>query len=256
VDLNFSCTQCGRCCHKTKVPLTVPETVDWLSAGHPVQIICEASEWHEPARIDDPKRTHFMRRSFAANSGSIQVRVIAILVANVPEGCPNLLPDMRCGIYERRPLVCRIYPAEINPFVELKVANKVCPPEAWGGELPVLLRDGRVVSDVMRQDIQRSRDRDAHDVNVKRRLCAALQMADAAVTREGFIVYSPSVPVLRDAIALAVHDDEAVPPDPSWRFVSDQPATVERLASAGAEAVLARDLGAAAPQYVSVGGRP
>jgi Fe-S-cluster containining protein len=183
----------------------------------------------------------------------MEVRVIAILVANVPGGCPNLLPDMRCAIYERRPLVCRIYPVEINPFRELKVENKACPPEAWGGGLPLLLRDGRVVSDVIRQDIQRSRDIDVLDVNVKRRLCAALHVADAAVTREGFIVYSPSVPVLHDAIALAVNDADAAPPDTSWRFVSDRPETVERLASAGAEAVLASDLGSVAAQYVSAG---
>jgi Fe-S-cluster containining protein len=253
VDLNFSCTQCGKCCRKTKVPLTVPETLEWMSAGHQVQLICEASAWLEPLPIDDPKRAHFRRRSFAANSGSMEVRVIAILVANVPGGCPNLLPDMRCAIYERRPLVCRIYPVEINPFRELKVENKACPPEAWGGGLPLLLRDGRVVSDVIRQDIQRSRDIDVLDVNVKRRLCAALHVADAAVTREGFIVYSPSVPVLHDAIALAVNDADAAPPDTSWRFVSDRPETVERLASAGAEAVLASDLGSVAAQYVSAG---
>jgi Fe-S-cluster containining protein len=256
VDLNFSCTQCGKCCRKTKVPLTVSETVDWLSAGDPVQLICEASAWLDPSLIEDPKRAHFRRRSFAANSGSMEVRVIAILVANVPEGCPNLLPDMRCGIYERRPLVCRIYPAEINPFVELKVENKACPPEAWGRELPLLQRDGRVVSDVIRQDIQRSRDTDVLEVSVKRRLCAALQVADAAVTREGFLVYSPSMPALRDALAIAVNDADAAPPRTSWRFVSDRPETVERLASAGADAVLARDLGAAAPQYVSAGAPP
>jgi Fe-S-cluster containining protein len=253
VDLNFSCTQCGKCCRKTKVPLTVPETLEWLSAGHQVQLICEASAWLEPVPIDDPKRVHFKRRSFAANSGSMQVRVIAILVANVPEGCPNLLPDMRCAIYERRPLVCRIYPVEINPFVELKVENKACPPEAWGRELPLLQRDGRVVSDAIRQDIQRWRDTDVLDVSVKRRLCAALQVADAAVTREGFLVYSPSISVLQDAIAFAVDDADAAPPHTPWRFVSDRPETVERLASSGAEAVLARDLGAAAPQYFSAG---
>jgi Fe-S-cluster containining protein len=234
----------------------VPETVDWLSAGHHVQLICEAAMWPAVAPIDDPKRAHFMRRSFAANSGSIEARVIAILVANVPEGCPNLLPDMRCAIYERRPLVCRIYPAEINPFVELQPENKACPPEAWGGELPLLQRDGRIVSDVIRQDIQRSHDADVLAVDVKRRLCAALHVTDAAVTREGLLVYSPSMAELRDAIALALDDAEAAPPDISWRFVSDRPATVERLAGAGADAVLARDLGAAAAQYVSVAARP
>jgi Fe-S-cluster containining protein len=237
------------------VPLTVPETIDWLSAGHRVQLICEASRL-EPSPIDDPKRAHFMRRSFAAYSGSIEVRVIAMLVADVPEGCPNLLPDMRCAIYERRPLVCRIYPVEINPFVELQAENKACPPEAWGRELPLLQRDGRVVSDAIRQDIQRSRDADVLAVNVKQRVCAALHVADAAVTREGLLVYSPSKPELRDAIALAVDEADAALPDTPWRFVSDRPETVERLARAGADAVLARDLGAAAAQYVSVGARP
>jgi Fe-S-cluster containining protein len=256
VDLNFSCTQCGRCCRKTKVPLTVPETVDWLGAGHQVQLICEASTWFEPAPTDDPKRAHFMRRSFAAKSGSIEVRVIAILVANVPEGCPNLLPDMRCAIYERRPLVCRVYPAEINPFVELKMENKACPPEAWGSGLPLLQRDGRIVSDATRQDIQRSRDADARDVDVKRRLCAALQVGDAAVTREGLMVYSPSIPILREAVEFALENAAGPQPDMPWRFVSDRPETIERLAHAGARAVLARELGAAAPQYLSVGSQP
>src|SRR5450631_3115069 len=232
------------CCRKTKVPLTVPETTEWLNAGHQVQLICEASPWLEAPPIDTPKRAHFKRRSFAASSGSIQVRVIAILVANVPEGCPNLMADMRCGIYERRPLVCRIYPAEINPFVQLKVENKACPPEAWAQEHPLLQRQGRVMSEAIREDIQRSRDADALDVDVKRRLCAAMHVVDAAVTLEGFLVYSPPIPILRNAIASAIENADAAPANTEWRFVSDRVETIERLANAGAAAVHARDLNA------------
>lgn len=252
MDVNFGCTQCGKCCQKTKIPLTVRETLDWLNAGHLVQLACEASPWPEPAPIEDPKRAHFKRRSFAATSGTMDVRVIAILVAHVPEGCPNLLPDMRCGIYERRPLVCRIYPVEINPFVELKTENKACPPEAWARELPVLQRDGRVVSDVIRQDIQRSRDTDVLDVEVKRRLCAALHVAQSAVAREGLLVYSPSMSILRDAILWAIEDAGDAPANTQWCFVSDSVETIARLADAGAEAMHERNLAAPAPQYLSL----
>ncbi|WP_367889644.1 YkgJ family cysteine cluster protein [Burkholderia sp. L27(2015)] len=52
---------------------------------------------------------------------------------------------MRCGIYEQRPLVCRIYPAEISPFVELTPMHKACPPDAWTPGLPPLLRAGKLV---------------------------------------------------------------------------------------------------------------
>jgi Fe-S-cluster containining protein len=253
VDVNFGCTQCGKCCQKTKIPLTVQETLDWLDAGHQVQLACEASPWPEPAPLEDPKRAHFKRRSFAATSGSMHVRVIAILVAHIPDGCPNLLPDMRCGIYERRPLVCRIYPVEINPFVELKTENKACPPEAWARELPVLQRDGRVVSDVIQQDIRRSRDTDVLDVEAKRRLCAALHVAETAVAREGLLVYSPSMPILRDAILFAIEDAGDAPANTPWRFVSDSVETIGRLADAGAKAVHARDLAAPAPQYLTLG---
>ena len=47
-------------------------------------------------------------------SGSLPTRVVVILTGAYEGPCPNLQPDMRCGIYEQRPLVCRIYPAEIK----------------------------------------------------------------------------------------------------------------------------------------------
>ncbi len=130
MDIHFNCTQCGRCCRDTRVPLTASEAVAWLNRGHEVQLLCEASPW-PPALDSEPRALHFKRRSFTVASGSMPARVVVILVANVVGDCPNLLPSRRCGIYEIRPLVCRIYPAEVNPFVILERDKKACPQEAW-----------------------------------------------------------------------------------------------------------------------------
>jgi hypothetical protein len=48
---------------------------------------------------DDQKAAHRKRRSFAALSGSMPTRVVVILAANLAGACPNLMADMRCGIY-------------------------------------------------------------------------------------------------------------------------------------------------------------
>jgi hypothetical protein len=84
-------------------------------------------------------------------------------------------------------------------------------------------------------------------------LCAALRVAETAVAREGLVVYSPSMPMLRDAILFAIEDGDDAPANTAWRFVSDSVETIGRLADAGAEAVHARDLAAPAPQYLSLG---
>ena len=132
MDIHFSCTQCGKCCRDTKIPLTVAEAINWLKRGDEVQLLCEASPWLG-ALDSDPRAAHFKRRSFAVMSGSMPTRVVVMLVANVVGACPNLLADRRCGIYEDRPLVCRIYVRQksMYPFIALKRENKACPPEAW-----------------------------------------------------------------------------------------------------------------------------
>ena len=55
MDIHFGCTQCGKCCRDTKVPLTVAEAIKWLNRGDEVQLLCEAprgrKRWtanHEP----------------------------------------------------------------------------------------------------------------------------------------------------------------------------------------------------------------
>jgi Fe-S-cluster containining protein len=245
VNVHFECTQCGNCCRNLKLPLTAAEAVEWLASGHQVQLICDASPWPEEPPADDQEAAHLRRRSFAVMSGSMPARVVVILVANLAGACPNLMADMRCGIYGRRPLVCRIYPAEINPFVQLVPGKKACPPEAWITRHPLLQRDGRVTSDAILRDIQRSRDTDAGDTDVKLRLCAALNVIDAALAKEGFVVYSPPIPTLLSALSSAIGGSDGTPPI-KWRFVSNRSDTVESLAKSGATAVHSRSMEAGA----------
>jgi Fe-S-cluster containining protein len=247
-DIHFGCTQCGKCCRDTRVPLTVAEAIKWLNRGHEVQLLCEASPW--PETLDGETRAaHFKRRSFAVMSGSMPVRVVVMLVANVVGACPNLLSDMRCGIYEDRPLVCRIYPAEINPLITLQPERKACPPEAWAKDQP-LLQQGRVLTDkVISRDIEMSRAADVLDAGVKSRLCIALNLVHTAMVHEAVLVYSPAAQTLLSALLLATASDNSQEPVAQWRFVSDQPETLESLTKSGGTALHLHDA-AASFQYL------
>jgi Fe-S-cluster containining protein len=250
MDIHFNCTQCGKCCRDSKIPLTVAEAMDWLNRGHPVQLICEASPWPEGLADEDPRAAHFKRRSFAVTSGMMPTRVAIMLAADTAGACPNLLADMRCGIYEHRPLVCRIYPAEINPLVALDPKKKACPPEAWATAQPILQRNGTVMSDVIRRDIQLSRDTDAIDAAVKNRLCAVLNVADTGLVHEAVLVYSPTIQALSSALTFALATEGGGNAQAQWRFVSDRPETIENLAASGGIALRLR-ADAAPYQYLN-----
>jgi Fe-S-cluster containining protein len=245
----FSCTQCGQCCRDTKIPLTVGEAVDWLRRGHEVQLLCEASPW--PAALDDePRAQHFRRRSFAAMSGSVQTRVVVMLAANIVGACPNLQSDQRCGIYEVRPLVCRIYPAEINPFVRLNRDNKACPPEAWAKDAPLLQRGGVVIDEVIRRDIELSRAADVREADFKSRLCLALDVIDTGLVHESVVVYTPKKEVLLSALALATATAAGEEASTQWRFVSTEPASLAAITASGAIAVLPPAAGCGSFQHI------
>jgi Fe-S-cluster containining protein len=128
MDLNFACTMCGNCCHNLRLPLSVNEAIRWLERGGDVQVFCEAMPWPVEPSTDDGQAQHRRIRSFAAESGELAIRVMVTVVAAFDGACPHLQPDMRCGGYEARPNVCRIYPAEINPFIEPMPTHKACPP--------------------------------------------------------------------------------------------------------------------------------
>lgn len=249
MDIHFDCTQCGHCCRNIKVPLTALEATDWLKDGNPVQILCEATPWPADISADDQKAAHLKRRSFAAMSGSMPTRVVAILVAHIVGECPNLLADMRCAIYARRPLVCQIYPAEINPFIQLETSKKACPTEAWAAHHPLLMRDGVLMNDAVRAAIQRSRDTDAMETDLKCRLCTELSLGDAALAQEGLVVYSPKIDTLLSALSRARERSGVATTLTPWRFVTNRFETVRDLAHQGAIAVDSRSSGDAPYQY-------
>jgi hypothetical protein len=227
------------------------EAVKWLNRGHHVQLLCEASPW--PAALDgEPRALHFKRRSFAVTSGSMPTRVVVMLVANTVGACPNLLPNRRCGIYEDRPLVCRVYPAEINPFVVLERDHKACPPEAWTQDRPLLQRGGILMDKVMQRDIESWRAADALDADLKSRLCLALNVQDTALVHEAVLVYSPSAETLLSALRFAIASGSGHESAAQWRFVSDQPETLATLTKNGGIAFPLRDAKAVAFQHLGL----
>jgi Fe-S-cluster containining protein len=238
MDVHFACTQCGKCCSDFKLPLTVSEAIDWLTAGHDVQLVCEGMPWALEPSSEDAASQHRRRRSFETISGSMPIRVVVILAANLAGRCPNLQADLRCGIYEQRPLVCRIYPAEINPFVRLDPSRKACPPEAWALTQPLMQRGGRLISAQVRDDIKRSREADEQAVSVKQRLCAVLNLSTVALSCEGFVVYSPDRQGLLTGLNLALSESECVIDETDWHFVSNSSESVDSLVSRGAVAAL------------------
>jgi Fe-S-cluster containining protein len=250
MDLHFNCTQCGRCCRNLKLPLTAAEAAAWLAEGHPVQLICEAIPGLGDPAAEDPKAAHRRRRSFETLSGTMPTRVIVMLAANLAGQCPNLQADMRCGIYDCRPLVCRIYPAEINPLLQLEPAKKCCPPEAWTDGHPLIQRDGRVIDPRVRDDIQRWREADGSSARIMQRLCAALQFDTAAVADEGFLVYSPDGAALLAALAEAIRQCDDATPQPQWRYVTNRAQTLASLASRGARCSLAAEIEDARFEYL------
>lgn len=252
MNIDFACTSCGKCCHDLRLPLTVSEAIAWLERGNDVQLLVELLPWPEEPPEDNLYAAHRRRRSFAAMSGTLPARVAVVLAGTHAGACPHLQADMRCGIYEERPLVCRIYPAEINPFIGLAPEHKACPPQAWTPGLPPLIKGGALVDAATLPLVQRSREADIDDVAVKQQVCALLGIDQAAVSNEGFVAYAPERRDLLAALRQASeHPVASAAAAPVWGFVSNQRATVDVLLSVGALSSLAVANGMQAFEYLA-----
>jgi hypothetical protein len=212
----------------TAVPLTVDESISWLEDNGKVDLYIEADPSPGEPPGDNLRAAHRKRRSFQAPCGSSTIRISAILVASFAGPCKNLDQNMRCRIYETRPLVCAIYPAEISPFIPLDPANKRCPPEAWGtGE--TLLNDA-----ILHALIEESRQIDRDDAPLKSLLCSELNMDVAAIAGEGFIAYERDPKQLLAALRHArAADPASLPVVKPWIIYSKVPEQIQALGSQG-----------------------
>jgi hypothetical protein len=226
------------------LPVGVTEATAWLERGGHVQVFCEAVPWPEEPAAGNAMAVYKRRRSFAASSGQLPIRVIVSFMATFEGACPNLLPDMRCGIYEQRPRACRVYPAEVNPFIRLDPVGKLCPPEAWRSDDILQDDDGTWVDPEVADAIHGMREADSRDASLKARVCSALQLTMAGLSNEGVVIHEPGRARLMDALkeaAMASEEGVHAPPG-CWTFVSHRPATLALLESASSAHVAASSL--------------
>jgi Fe-S-cluster containining protein len=138
------------------------------------------------------QREHAERRSVVVRSGAAEAFVAITFAAYNVGPCRNLDEDNRCRIYERRPLVCRIYPMEINPHIPLNTAVKECPTESWE-QGPDLIVGGELVDQALVELIQRSRQADRDEIQTKDAICALLGIRTTALKGDGFTAYLPDM---------------------------------------------------------------
>lgn len=240
MNLCFDCTQCGKCCHGLRLTLCVDEAITWAENGHVVQILTEALPLPlAKAQANSPEE-YERARSFPATSGTMPIRIAAILVAFHEGACPHLQPDMRCGNYADRPRICRIYPLESRPFTPVSPERRLCPPEAWTPDRPVLMNDDHIADEQMVNIVADHRRTLLADVGVVAAACAALGIASAAFANEGLAVHQPDGADLAAALRqakIACGDGQGAAP---WTIVTNREGTRSMLAEAGCTAALTR----------------
>jgi len=236
-ELHFDCTMCGRCCRDLHLPLTLEEALTWIDDGHDVEVLCVAMPWPVEPPAEHAESAYRRARSFMARSGLLRVRVSVILAADLVGACPNLSADLRCAIHPRRPLVCRIYPYEINPFVALQPGDKACPPEAWHADRPLLQSECGSVSEALQADVRAAREATVASVGARQHLCEQLGLHAAAVVNEGYVIHAVERGMLGEALQQALSSTGHAAPQQHWNLVSDRPQTLDALAAVGAAAL-------------------
>ncbi|WP_248798367.1 YkgJ family cysteine cluster protein [Pseudomonas sp. MWU13-2105] len=232
MNRRFSCVGCGKCCNDHYVPLTLEESRQWAADGGTVIILVEAflENGHGVAA---EQFEHARRRSIRASSGTTQAWLAVTFAAYNNGPCRNLDADNRCGIYEQRPLVCRIYPAEINPHIPLRPDRKDCPPESWE-QGPALIVGGQLVDQELAGLIERSRQADREDIGAKAAICARLGISTTALKGNGFATYLPDMQAFLAAIDEIHEDRTPSPTTQQWAFQLADADSAQALLAQGA----------------------
>jgi Fe-S-cluster containining protein len=215
MNTTFSCVGCGKCCNDHHVPLTLAEARMWAADGGQVIVLVEGFLGNGLG-LPVQQREHAERRSVAVQSGASEAYVAITFAAYNVGPCRNLDEDNLCRIYERRPLVCRIYPMEINPHIPLNPAIKECPPESWE-KGPDLIIGGELVDQELAGLIQRSRQADRDDIRTKDAICALLGIRTTALKGDGFTAYLPDMSAFATVIDQVAQQPLAVSAS-DWQF--------------------------------------
>ncbi|AZD10371.1 hypothetical protein C4K26_4992 [Pseudomonas chlororaphis] len=215
MNTRFSCVGCGKCCNDHHVPLTLGEARQWALDGGQVIVLVEGF-LSNGLGLPTQQREHAERRSCVVPSGNTQAHVAITFAAYNVGPCRNLDEDQLCRIYERRPLVCRIYPMEINPHIPLNPALKECPPESWE-KGPQLIVGSELVDLELAELIQRSRQADRDDIHSKQAICQLLGIHTTALKGDGFTAYLPDMAALAEAIE-QVQAQPLAAPASEWLF--------------------------------------
>lgn len=126
----------AKCCRNLTVVLTIPEAVRLVKAtGLPPQDIMDFSD-----KVDSRKTPHYP----LLVKGEGQLREYFIVLKHKGNDCIFLQDDLRCGIYNDRPNVCRLYPFDLDGGEMKKGA--LCPvefkrEESVGGDAKQLRQD-------------------------------------------------------------------------------------------------------------------
>ncbi|MDP9784293.1 Fe-S-cluster containining protein [Pseudomonas fluorescens] len=206
----------------------------WANDGGQVIVLVEA---FLPNGLGLPvaQREHAERRSAVVRSGNCEALVAITFAAYNAGPCHNLDADNLCRIYERRPLVCRIYPMEINPHIPLNTATKDCPPESWETG-PQLILGGELVDPELARLIERSRQADREEIAIKERICVSLGIHTTALKGDGFTAYLPNMA----AFAAAIDQARSQPLDQEageWQFHLSGDDIASQVAASGASVV-------------------
>ncbi|MFB4390434.1 MULTISPECIES: YkgJ family cysteine cluster protein [unclassified Pseudomonas] len=223
----YNCVECGKCCKGRLIPLTVNEALQWIERGGRVGIASEAfdqASW----RLTPDEYAYHLKRSAPRKSKDSEISVICILVGDALNQCPSLMENNLCGTYQNRPLVCQIYPVEINPFIKMNKDLKICPTEAWSsGEI---IYSQSQPSEKYQTLIFASRNADHSEAERKVIISELLSLSTTAWKTDGIIVQFPTQIELLNAITESKNNLHAQPKE--WRVQTYTPSVKSYLLDA------------------------
>ncbi|MCF5608418.1 YkgJ family cysteine cluster protein [Pseudomonas syringae] len=233
MNIQFSCVGCGGCCTDHHVPLTLVEARQWAADGGNVIVLTEAFLGNGYG-VPVEQLTHATRRSTEVSSGSTTAYVAITFAAYNVGRCRNLGEQNLCRIYERRPLVCRIYPMEINPHIPLRPENKGCPPESWE-QGPDLIVSDRLVDTELLSLIEQSRQADRDEIVTKQLICQKLGIRTTALKGNGFVAYLPDMNAFAAAIEQVTEEDDVCFESSGWELHVAGQSALSTLRNEGAQ---------------------